>query len=118
MNPNKRATVHGSGQRFDSLEAKMIGIQEALARSSSCAEVNSTRPQRISANEANIIMQLRKEVDEKDKMIKKLKEKSSFKIKEFSNSDDEIKYLKNYLSDKIFNINQMKDDLHRKDLKR
>ena len=93
----------------------MIGIQEALERSSSCAEVNRPRTQRISAGEANIIVKLRKELEEKNKMIQKLKEKSAFG-KEFNNNDSEITYLKKCLSDKITNINQMKDDLHRKDL--
>ena len=95
----------------------MIGIQEALSRRTPCTEVKRSKTQRLTASEANTIVQLRKELEEKNKMIKRLKEKSSF-CQEFTNTDSEIKYLKNYLSDKISSINQMKDNLHRKDLHR
>ena len=72
MDPYRRRTVDVSEERFDSLEAKMIGIEEALARTSSCAEINRVRPKRVPDDETN----LRKELNKKDKMIERLKEKS------------------------------------------
>ena len=50
--------MHVPEERFDSLEAKMIGIEEALARTSSCAEINRVKPNRFSHVETNIYLTL------------------------------------------------------------
>ena len=106
--------MHVPEERFDSLEAKMIGIEEALARTSSCADINRVTPTRFSDVETNVIKQLRKTLSEKDKMIERLTEKSE-NTSESGDIASEIAYLKSYLGDKISGINQMKEELHRKD---
>ena len=103
-----------SEERFDSLEEKMIGIQEALARTSSCVDVNKSRINRLKGGDEHIIEQLRKELTEKNMIIQKMKVKSET-LKQFRDSASEIEYLKGYLSDKIASINQMKEELHRMD---
>merc|ERR1712060_993703 len=57
----RRRTVHVSEERFDSLEEKMIGIQEALARTSSCVEMNKDRVDRARGGDESLVRQLRKE---------------------------------------------------------
>ena len=103
-----------SEERFDSLEEKMIGIQEALARTSSCVEMNKTRVDRMTGGDENIVRKLRKELNEKNKIIQKLKDKSET-LDEFNHSQSEIDSLKGFLSDKIASINQMKKELHKMD---
>ena len=103
-----------SEERFDSLEEKMIGIQEALARTSSCVDVNKSRINRLKGGDEHIIEQLRKELTEKNMIIKKMKDKGE-NLEQFKDSASEIEHLKGYLSDKIASINQMKEDLHRMD---
>ena len=76
MDPYRRRTVDVPEERFDSFEAKMIGIEEALARTSSCADINRVKPKRVSDVETNVIRQLRNELIEKDKIIERMKEKS------------------------------------------
>ena len=93
----------------------MIGIEEALARTSSCAELNRLKPKKVSDVESKVIIQLRKELNEKDKMIERLKERSEY-CSESGDIGSEIAYLNNYLSDKISGINQLKEELHMKDL--
>ena len=93
----------------------MIGIEEALARTSSCATLNRVKPKRISAVETNVIIQLRNELNEKDELIERLKGKNE-NCSESGDIGTEIAYLKSYLGDKISGINQMKEELGRKDL--
>ena len=99
-----------SEERFDSLEEKMIGIQEALARTSSCVEMNKDRVDRMTGGDEYVVRQLRKELTEKNKIIQKLKDESELK-----HSQSEIDSLKGFLSDKIASINQMKKELHKMD---
>ena len=103
-----------SEERFDSLEEKMIGIQEALARTSSCVDMNKSRVDRLKGGDKHLIDQLRKELTEKNMIIKKMKDKGET-LEQFNDSASEIDHLKGYLSEKLASINHMKEELHKMD---
>ena len=93
----------------------MKGIEEALGRTSLCATLNRVKPKRIPDVETNVIIQLRNELNEKDELIERLKEKHE-NCSESGDIVSEIAYLKSFLGDKVSGITQMKEELARKDL--
>ena len=97
--------------RMKALE-KMNKISETFSRNSFPVEINKIPS--LTSCEENTISMLKRELIEKSKYIKRLEERNGI-TQDVSNVDDKIKYLKNYLSDKICSINEMKEDLNQKD---
>merc|ERR1712129_326001 len=89
MEPVRSRTGQVAQDRFDSLEEKMVVIQEALARTSSCVAVD-----RIPGVDGSMMIQLRRELSEKNRIIKRLKERSE-NCDEFSDTVTEIEHLRN-----------------------
>ena len=104
---NNRHTIHISEERFDSLEKKMAGIQEALTRRSSARKVRRSHSRR----------QQQQQIGGGSTLLRRSRKEEMRAIEKCNgwgdNTEREIEYLKMYLSEKISDVNNLNNDLHR-----